>query len=627
MLIKTADNGATIEVRSLVELASLLDGITGESTTLQSQGAVGDGLVDDLAALQAARAAAGVNGIVRGDPTKTYLCSAPLTLNVAQLWENVNVKFGTNAGAGVAGTGLVVLSAAGVIWRGGQVDGNGANQSATTRSIQITADDCTVENAKIINAYRWGITANTVSRYKIHKNTIINLIPLAGSSNSIGIWAQNTALSNIPTTEGGEISGNRIDFSDHDPATTAAVGILAWGASGHLQDGVSVKDNWIKHILSPTVGTTVLMDVRYLRGATISGNEFYGGRIGVTVGTGCIGCSITGNTGKDQTYAPFEAADCTYCTFSGNTGYCNGLANYGFACDGIVGFDHITITGNTIFGALLNAAFMSGDGITASNITLSGNTLQNDAASITAAVLIYRMTSGVFAHGNNLIGGDSSNAGSIGVSISRGTGHTVGLNNISRCNKGVRLLSDSGAMTDIRVERQHFVGGITTDYELVTTSGTFGTGIRLPTGVIKQAMPQSSHTGDTVRTALASYTLKGHWLRPQDTLIITMLGKAVGTNDTKLFDVKFGGTVFASVSLTSAQLSADLVVTIRNLTASSQEGHANSITGYGVAAAANVTSAVDTTSDVTIEFGGTLANGSDSMSLESYRIEIERDPN
>lgn len=132
---------------------------------VKDYGAVGDGVTDDLAALHAARDAAGANGIIYLPPS-TYLISAAITPLVGQRWIGAS-KFATKI---ILPTGISYnafnVSAADVTIENLQIDGQRGAQAvdieqSTNVGVYVTAARCTVCDCWIHDTRGIGVSATS----------------------------------------------------------------------------------------------------------------------------------------------------------------------------------------------------------------------------------------------------------------------------------------------------------------------------------------------------------------------------------------------------------------------------------------------------------------------------------
>lgn len=137
-----------------------------------------------------------------------------------------------------------------------------------------------------------------------------------------------------------------------------------------------------------------------------------------------------------------------------------------------------------------------------------------------------------------------------------------------------------------------------------------------------------SHTGDTSETVLATVVIPGGSMGSNGVLRITALWSASPNNAnnktprTRLGGI--GGKILRQVSLPSL-LSARECIQIQNRNAqNSQVGAASGAGagGWNGAGAAVLTASVDTSTDQSLVFTGQLATGTDSITLESYIVEV-----
>lgn len=148
--------------------------------------------------------------------------------------------------------------------------------------------------------------------------------------------------------------------------------------------------------------------------------------------------------------------------------------------------------------------------------------------------------------------------------------------------------------------------------------------------LIAASITAAAHTGDTAEHVFATITIKGGKVRPGDVITGEIRG-SVGANNAnaKTFRVRVGGgagTAYVSVSAAS-NLTLRQNFRIEFLTTATQKGgSASSSAGFGLSSVAGVTSAVNTENDWTIVISGQLATGTDTITLESYSLKLERAP-
>jgi hypothetical protein len=103
----------------------------------------------------------------------------------------------------------------------------------------------------------------------------------------------------------------------------------------------------------------------------------------------------------------------------------------------------------------------------------------------------------------------------------------------------------------------------------------------------------------------------------------TTLWRFTGAAGTKTLLIDFGGTTYYTASQSATNLCNYTVETIRNRNATnSQISAASNLASFAGSTQDVVTSAVDTTSAVTLTWKGQLANAADSIAIESYLVEL-----
>lgn len=138
-------------------------------------------------------------------------------------------------------------------------------------------------------------------------------------------------------------------------------------------------------------------------------------------------------------------------------------------------------------------------------------------------------------------------------------------------------------------------------------------------------------TGTTAETTLATITIPANAMGPNGMVRVTTLWTSTGNNGTKDPRVRFGGVSGAAYSPQQHTASASTIsqmaqtrIANRNAT-NSQVGHVSGagVGGWGQSSAVT-TSAIDTTAAQDIVISGQLANAADSLTLQSYLVELLR---
>lgn len=134
----------------------------------------------------------------------------------------------------------------------------------------------------------------------------------------------------------------------------------------------------------------------------------------------------------------------------------------------------------------------------------------------------------------------------------------------------------------------------------------------------------SSITGTLTKTLLGTVTIPANSVGPNGVIRITTNWSHTDNANTKTLGIEFDGQTYGSIAAAS-QIRTHTMTTIYNRnSASSQIGGCNSgnATGFGQSTSNQITSSVDTTVDKDIKFYGTLTNTGDTITLESYLVEV-----
>lgn len=138
--------------------------------------------------------------------------------------------------------------------------------------------------------------------------------------------------------------------------------------------------------------------------------------------------------------------------------------------------------------------------------------------------------------------------------------------------------------------------------------------------VLAQSSVAASHTGNTSETTLASVVIPAGAMGPNGRVRITSLWSGTNSANAKTMRHKFGGVNYFAQNLTTQNgWRHENEIGNRNV-ANTQIGNGNN--AFGSMSVAPNSSAVDTSSDVTIQFTGQLANAAETVTLESYLVEL-----
>lgn len=136
-----------------------------------------------------------------------------------------------------------------------------------------------------------------------------------------------------------------------------------------------------------------------------------------------------------------------------------------------------------------------------------------------------------------------------------------------------------------------------------------------------------SHTGNTSETVLATVTIPAGLMGLNGALrLFSLWSTPGGSGNNKTPRARFGnglsGTTFFGVNVTTTLSYSDgpRILQNRNSAASQVVRTTNSGTGTSTAAVAALT--IDTTASQVVVLTGQLANGSDTITLEQYSLEL-----
>lgn len=134
-----------------------------------------------------------------------------------------------------------------------------------------------------------------------------------------------------------------------------------------------------------------------------------------------------------------------------------------------------------------------------------------------------------------------------------------------------------------------------------------------------------SHTGSVSETALATISVPANSMGPNGVLRVTIVMSMTNNANGKTGRVRLGGlagTSFAAVALANFQSwRHQTQIQNRNAT-NSQIATTDLQVGFGASTAAVITGTLDTTASQDLVISGTLTNSGDTITLESYLVEL-----
>lgn len=336
-------------------------------------GAVGDGIADDTAAIQACYTANAGKIIDHGNGY-TYLISSSLTLYSGSKYIGKSIIKQKN-GAGIANPMLSGVSVSNVVVDGLEIDGNAANNAAAqTYGIKfLTGTNNIVQGCNVHDVTQAGIYFASETYSKVLGNQVINCGRNLGTDNH-GIML----ISNIATALTGIVcQGNTV-------VNAYRKGITVYSATPGTINGVSIDGNVVNGCATGGIYTANSSAVThgYQRGICITGNVCYNNYVNIEADC-MIGGVVAGNTCDTTSGGQgIYSADCIYSSFTGNTvinSQADGIKIIGLT----INPTGITVSGNTI---ALSSQASAGtyDGLDLNGVTYStivGNVMLGESAS------------------------------------------------------------------------------------------------------------------------------------------------------------------------------------------------------------------------------------------------------
>ncbi|MEJ3746202.1 right-handed parallel beta-helix repeat-containing protein [Actinomycetes bacterium KLBMP 9797] len=464
--------GAVLLAGSRAEAAAAVAG----AASPKDYGAVGDGVADDAAAIQACLNA---NRVVDfGGPDNTYLITKPL--KVDKTTPQVLIGAGASIKAGAAADMMEFYyaghSISGVVFDGDN-QGNGVAIRIRGSAVGSSVDDCTFVNVAgsgVVVAYganrvriadcafrRCGHgTAIPDDQVNIRNSVLVAADHCSVLDNELiecnwGVYfrAENDSGISFYTCQ-----GNTITCLTDTIAGTQGIS-NARGRSGRIQDNLIIgfNDNsidcWGCTNMTITGNTTsggkdgVFIGDVHSNSITVTGNVFRGPQRGVrvvTAGTGytnqlVAGVTVTGNTVSNPSVCGIYVGETASNQLSGVTIADNDLhiahaGDYGVQ---IVNAECCRVTGNRIFRAKKHGIVLTGTDI----VDVSNNLIQ-DASHAEAGTTTPPQSDAIHVDGshralirNNMVYGGARYA----VNITGGTGMTVTGNRWRAINGGLAI--------------------------------------------------------------------------------------------------------------------------------------------------------------------------------------------
>lgn len=311
-----------------------------ETVSVKDFGAVGDGVTDDTAAIQAALNSAKT---VEGVSGSTYLVTGGITVPAATTLKNIKLKL--KAGSNRTVLTLSQDAAAYKVF----VDGNGSNNlSSPISSAAIYASgvsSVSVTECKVTDSFASGIRLDNCDDFVVDNNTVIKTH--AGFTEHAGIY--------ILTSTNGSVAFNKVVNSE-------STGIKTGTNCFRLKiEGNDVRGSYYIGLANDTLSDSVIVG----NIATSNGDN------GIDV-NGSTNVVVSSNTCVTNTTDGIYVGEnnVNRVTVVGNTCHANGRA--GFGC--VANFWNFAVTGNTFSSNVYGIQIADGYDSTVANNIVIGNT-------------------------------------------------------------------------------------------------------------------------------------------------------------------------------------------------------------------------------------------------------------
>ncbi len=448
-------------------------------------GAVGDGVHDDAAAINAALAASATMPSPGGGmcyiPDGTFLLQAETVTVPASAHLLID---GTVILANDVSIDLVTLAGSNILIEGiGTLDGNEANQTSPTSGIVVAAgvspEAVTVRGLTIQNVKGAGVVLTNTTNGLLDALTLTN----TGATNTIGggcsnCWARDVTITNgagiglafyngatACGIRGGQLAGNAVNLA-----------VLADSSGGAPCSDITIANT----VCSGATATEPGIAIRSVAGAIhsailITGNETYGNGGGGIALTSVTDCTVSANNCHDDVGIEIEvgsltsAAACARVSVVDNTCAASATGGtIGIAVHAPTGTGHtdLTVSGNTCSGNPGGALYISQvTGCVVANNLCEGDTgteLTVDLASMVVNVV-----------GNNLVNvvADSQGNG-YGIFVASTVAKLSLFHNLVWATSGGMTYAIVGGPNDDTYIHGNFMGGWTTAGSNYDTSGT-----------------------------------------------------------------------------------------------------------------------------------------------------------
>jgi len=143
--------------------------------------------------------------------------------------------------------------------------------------------------------------------------------------------------------------------------------------------------------------------------------------------------------------------------------------------------------------------------------------------------------------------------------------------------------------------------------------------------VLGKSAVQSSHTGNTSETILATITIPAGAMGANGVIRYSSIWTFTNNANAKTINIRLGGiggTAISTLALTTGQSARLFTWTANRNSQASQVSWPAGVAGWGSNGGGLTPSVIDTSVSTTLVFTGTLANSGDTISLEQYMVEL-----
>ncbi len=135
----------------------------------------------------------------------------------------------------------------------------------------------------------------------------------------------------------------------------------------------------------------------------------------------------------------------------------------------------------------------------------------------------------------------------------------------------------------------------------------------------------SAVSSGTAEVQLASVTVPANSMGANGKLRITTTWSYTNSVNAKTLRIRLGGstgTIYLGVSPTTSASRTEQIVISNNNSTGSQKGSNAAANSFGISTGALTTSSVNTTAATTVDFSGQPASAGETITLESYTVEL-----